>query len=204
MWKSGIRLSSRPHARDNKLHVWDRIEEAPASMRIGSTAVLVDLPTPQLRYSLDVNALNFCRFSLLRLPVSSDQSQGLIALPNLVESGAADIWALHERDRIHAAIGQELMKTEGNAASEFKGRKTYGIIMSMHLYLASIVSESRPEHAFPTTHLRLLCAYENGSVALWRYTRKDKVKSVEGAGWEAVWNVKLHAESSMRTVFFTF
>lgn len=69
------------HARDNKLHVWDRVEEPPASMRIGSTAALVDLPVPSLRYSLDVNALNFCRFSLL-------QRDGLVALPNLVESGA--------------------------------------------------------------------------------------------------------------------
>lgn len=57
-------------------------------MRIGSTAGLVDLPVPSLRYSLDVNALNFCRFSLLRL---ERDAQGLVALPNLVESGVVSL-----------------------------------------------------------------------------------------------------------------
>ncbi|KAF8625568.1 hypothetical protein AX15_005330 [Amanita polypyramis BW_CC] len=200
------------HARDNKLHVWDLIEESPASMRIGSIAALVDLPTPVLKYSLNVNALNFCRFSLLRLPepVSSDlhsdrdqgQIQSLIAVPNLIESGAADIWSLHDCDRIHAAIGQELTKMEVHG-SEFKGRNTYGIIMSLHLYLGGegteLGSEASLSLSLPAINLRLrlLCAYENGSVVLWRYTRKDRVKSVEGQGWEMVWKVKLHAESVM-------
>ena len=87
------RLTRRDsHARDNKLHVWDRVDEPPASMRIGSTAGLVDLPVPSLRYSLDVNALNFCRFSLLRL--DRDGAQGLVALPNLVESGVVSLGML--------------------------------------------------------------------------------------------------------------
>jgi len=152
-------------------------------MRIGSTAGLVDLPVPSLRYSLDVNALNFCRFSLLRL---GDDAQGLVALPNLVESGVADIWALPGCDRIHAAIG--------SSAPEFTGRGTFGIVMSMHLYLSGTESG---QGALPTTNLRLLCAYESGSVILWKYTRKEKVKSVQGTGWEMVWNVKLHVESVM-------
>lgn len=67
-----------------------------------------------------------------------------------------------------------------------------GIIMSMHLYLSGTESG---QGTLPTTNLRLLCAYESGSVILWKYTRKEKVKSVQGAGWEMVWNVKLHAES---------
>jgi len=43
----------------------------------------------------------------------------------------------------------------------------------------------------------LLCAYEDGSVALRRYARTDKQISVEGIGWEVVWSVKLHAEAVM-------
>ena len=118
----------------------------------------------------------------------------------------ADIWALHECDRIHAAIGQELIKAEGSRGtfgvfyalaicSERLTSKT-GIIMSMHLYLSE--REGVSKTALPTTNLRLLCAYENGSVINWKYTRKEKVKSVEGAGWEKIWNVKLHTESSTR------
>lgn len=40
----------------------------------------------ELSYSLDVNALNFCRFSLL--PIHGD-AQALVAVPNLVESALA-------------------------------------------------------------------------------------------------------------------
>lgn len=42
--------------------------------------------------------------------------------------------------------------------------------------------------------LRLLCAYENGSVTLRQYTRGDQ-PSIEGIGWESVWTAKLHVES---------
>lgn len=42
-------------------------------------------------YSLDVNALNFCRFSLLCLDAQqpSTDMQALVAVPNLVESSLA-------------------------------------------------------------------------------------------------------------------
>lgn len=47
--------------------------------------------------------------------------------------------------------------------------------------------------------LRLLTAYEDGSVALREYTRGD-VPSVEGAGWAALWSVRLHGESGAYAV----
>jgi hypothetical protein len=78
------------HARDNKLHVWTRIEELPFSARLGGSAVQPGLPVPTLCYSMDVNALNYCRFSLLKLSPSHSGSTGedraFVALPNLVES----------------------------------------------------------------------------------------------------------------------
>lgn len=86
-----------------------------------------DLPTPGLVYSMDVNALNYCRFSLLPLSSGEDRDPvALIALPNLVDSSTvrpsflsntailiapqADIWSLPSQDRVHAAIGQETNK----------------------------------------------------------------------------------------------
>ncbi|KAF4613712.1 hypothetical protein D9613_007781 [Agrocybe pediades] len=166
------------HARDNKIHVWHRIEEPDVSARIGGSAGLPDLPTPQLCYSMDVNALNFCRFSLL--PMSDVKAaKALIALPNLIDSTTADIWSIPTLDRVHAAIGQE-----GNKSTN-GGRNSSGIIMSMHLY--------RPERQ----NLRILLAYENGSVVLREYTRTTKEASVEGQGWNILWKSKLHAESIM-------
>ncbi|KAF5345317.1 hypothetical protein D9758_008486 [Tetrapyrgos nigripes] len=80
------------HGRDNKLNVWVRVSESPRLMGSASLAE----PKPALRYSMDVNSLNYCRFSLMPQPVrtdsdtqtesSSNQTEVLIALPNLVES----------------------------------------------------------------------------------------------------------------------
>ena len=75
------------HGRDNKLHVW-RVAAEPARA-LGGSAALPGLPTPELCYSMDVNALNYCRFSLLPLPEEEEGTEGrraLVAVPNLVES----------------------------------------------------------------------------------------------------------------------
>lgn len=73
------------HGRDNKLHVWERFVGERPSASLGGSAALSG-PTPELCYSMDVNALNFCRFSLLPLPDGGSERRALIALPNLVES----------------------------------------------------------------------------------------------------------------------
>jgi hypothetical protein len=67
--------------------VWTRVgtEEVPTIRVRGSTASTVGgLPTPKLSYSLDVNALNYCRFSLL--PLHDPDRRAFIAVPNLVDS----------------------------------------------------------------------------------------------------------------------
>lgn len=117
------------HGRDNKLHVWDRVSEptASASIRAGGITSASALSNPKLCYSMDVNSLNYCRFSLLPTPlVSTDSNEALIALPNLIESSyvctlefittskspvlnflKADIWSLPSCQRVHAAIGKD-------------------------------------------------------------------------------------------------
>lgn len=98
------------HGRDNKLHIWAGVhlgggasprrggnassdskagEEEPARTLGGGSAALPGLATPALLDTLDVNALNFCRFSLLALPpaaAAADGREALLAVPNLVES----------------------------------------------------------------------------------------------------------------------
>lgn len=189
------------HARDNKIHVWIRIVELPSSARLGGSATQPGLPVPTLCYSMDVNALNFCRFSLLKLSPSrvSDDDGGhraLIALPNLIDSSVADVWELPSSDRIHAAIG---LDGSGKSvfSSESNERPKTGIIMSLHLFTVPREQSQPSSSSECTDELRLLCAYENGGVTLRRYARPDKRKSVEGVGWEVVWAVKLHVESVM-------
>jgi hypothetical protein len=82
------------HGRDNKLHIWNLPSHPPSTVRGSASAP--DTLTLELGHSLDVNALNFCRFSLLpldaRKPSSTSTStdpRAFVAVPNLVESSSA-------------------------------------------------------------------------------------------------------------------
>ena len=68
--------------------------------------------------------------------------------------------------------------------------------MSLHLYHQS-QSQPSTSAAAQDRRLRLLCAYEDGSVVLCEYDQKNGETSVEGVGWNIVWKSKLHVESSM-------
>ncbi|KAL0954817.1 hypothetical protein HGRIS_003762 [Hohenbuehelia grisea] len=198
------------HGRDNKLHVWKTVEDLPSSVTIGGSATVPNL-VPELCYSMDVNALNYCRFSLFTLSVPFDTSdlppgrhlakqekqlpQALIALPNLVESTMADIWVLPSCQRVHAAVG-----TPADKSFSLPGRGQDGIIMALHVY--TIASITDPNAASSSAagargdELRLLCAHESGGVVLRRYSG-PKSHSVEGTGWDVIWKVKLHTEAIM-------
>lgn len=69
------------HGRDHKLHVWSRIV-APTAV-VESVSISEVISVPSLLYSLDVNSLNFCSFSLL---AGSGSATALLAVPNLVDS----------------------------------------------------------------------------------------------------------------------
>ena len=76
------------HARDNKLHVWKLTSET--DTQLGESAASPTLLSPVLQYSMDVNALNYCRFSLMPV-LGADEQTALIALPNLVESSLVSV-----------------------------------------------------------------------------------------------------------------
>ncbi|KAG1893595.1 uncharacterized protein F5891DRAFT_1258674 [Suillus fuscotomentosus] len=94
-------------------------------------ATLSDLSTPTTCYSMDVNALNYCRFSLLVLAGASTQ-EGLLAIPNLVESALADIWSLPSCQRPHAAIGDPL-DTSATAFSDGRSGSITSVALSFWL-----------------------------------------------------------------------
>jgi hypothetical protein len=75
--------------------------------------------------------------------------------------------------------------------------------MSIHIFSITSISESTSK---ATENLRLLTAYEDGSVSLWarrgiRQPGDQFKKTVQGKGWEALWNRKLHIETGV--VVFT-
>lgn len=76
-------LGKRPicrSGRDNKLHVWQLPAQVPSLGRLSSAASA----PPALLYSMDVNSLNYCRFSVL--PSPSEPGEAWIAMPNLTDS----------------------------------------------------------------------------------------------------------------------
>ncbi|KAH9960925.1 WD-40 repeat-containing protein [Russula dissimulans] len=198
------------HGRDNKLHAWRLPSQTPSTVRGSASAPpdTDDTSAPALRYSLDVNALNFCRFSLLPLdmhahaPSVTTEPRALVAVPNLVDSSLAsensllaDVWALPSKERIHAAIGKGRLDAPTMVGSDGRGVKNpTGIVMSMHLLPAPGGATRMAERA-----LSLIASYENGSVKLWRYRNIEKERSIEGVGWECLWSSKLHVESVMAT-----
>ena len=65
------------------------LENSGSDARVGDSATTFELSTPVLSYSMDINALNYCRFSLMSLPSREPEEIGaraLIATPNLIES----------------------------------------------------------------------------------------------------------------------
>jgi ASTRA-associated protein 1 len=90
------------HSRDHKLHAWRiNLESASGQLLDSGSATLPGLQsnTPTLLYSMDVNALNYCRFSLFRLDGAiEEEPQALIALPNLVESSLVNMYPLLQLD----------------------------------------------------------------------------------------------------------
>lgn len=111
------------HGRDNKLHVWTLLRETAAHVR--DAASQPGLPTPSLRYSMDVNALNYCRFSLMPLPTpQNEERSALIALPNLIESSLVSptvsfYWLLFDLYVLGGHMGAAL--SEAIACGYWKG-----------------------------------------------------------------------------------
>ncbi|KZP00572.1 WD-40 repeat-containing protein [Calocera viscosa TUFC12733] len=173
------------HGRDNKLHIW----LLPTVIEVIADSTSTSLEQPKLLYSLDVNALNYCRFSLLRgsAQEASSSATALVALPNLVDSNFVDIWQLPSLERLHAAVGKA---SQEPATSDGTGRTTTGIIMSMHLYRAPAGLGSR------SGQLRILGGYEDGSVVVHAYDGLAS-SSIEGQGWVDLWSCKGHRESVM-------
>ncbi|KAG9109788.1 ASTRA complex subunit, partial [Ceratobasidium sp. 392] len=178
------------HGRDYKLHVW---RLTPAAPLLADDAGFPTLATPNIIFSLDVNALNYCRFALCPIV----QGKALLALPNLVESELIDVWEIPSATRLHAGIGavkgappRKPFSDEGRDVYKADGWPTKsshgcaGILMSLHISQTS-------------SHLRVLAAYESGTVSLWTRSRTDPHMSVEGQGWETAWSVKRHLEAVM-------
>ncbi|GAA6033187.1 hypothetical protein JCM8097_002986 [Rhodosporidiobolus ruineniae] len=143
-------------------------------------------PAPRLVWEMPINALNFCRIGVLRLPPMAEREgkgkekaqeeeddtgeereggeEGLVAVVSLTKDDFVDVFHLPSQARIHRSIG---------AGAWAVGEKT-GSVMALKLFSLpsspSAVSVSPSSAAEAKTHLHLLAAYESGAVSLFRFS----------------------------------
>ena len=80
----------RRHGRDNKLHVWER-PVPPVDVVNSVEQAFGSSHSPDLKFTMDVNALNFCRFSLLKAPLGENSLLAEKAKATEVEIGRAHV-----------------------------------------------------------------------------------------------------------------
>ncbi|ORX37077.1 WD40-repeat-containing domain protein [Kockovaella imperatae] len=192
--------------RDNKLHLYDTHVGNLFTSGPGPSH-----PPPSIAASLDINALNFCRFSMCSIPRSSlrmssakkgkgkafDDDVAVLALPNLVDSELADIYLLPSMSRLHAAFNmppQHADKSIKPAKTIIPASTRSGLIMAIH------IAYNEAEK------LRVVLAYEDGRVEMWKLADDEKdwrqasdarLNEADDRAWIKVREFKGHNEAVM-------
>jgi len=150
------------------------VSRAPASISPESEHVGLGQPA----WSLDVNALAYCRLSILRL----GDGDALVANTSLTKDEFVDVYHVPSGKRVHRSVGQGALPIN---------TKT-GAVMNTVLFQA-------PDDR----RLSLVVAFEDGRVAHLVYTGTKAFEPVwreEGEDWELVWDRKGHREAATDVV----
>ncbi|CAO1638727.1 unnamed protein product [Sympodiomycopsis kandeliae] len=169
------------HGRDNTFKVWrlpplNQHKASFASRQAGDSTPCAE-PTQSLLH--EVNALNFCRFSLL----DGENKEASLAVPHTMESGWVDIYHLPSRQRLHTAVGKPASTMSSTGSNPTSGLQRAAILMSVHLLRLPSVLDAQE-------NLALLAGYEDGTIQLW----------TESSGeFKLKWKRKIHLESVLST-----
>ncbi|GAA5895766.1 hypothetical protein JCM8208_005082 [Rhodotorula glutinis] len=181
------------HGRDNLLHLYRFPSRLGASTSVNHGAATA-VPSPvapstgiEHAWSLDVNAMSFCRMSVCPVGRRAREDKGkeraveqddevdeaLIAVPSLTKDDLVDVFHYPSKARTHRSVG----------AGAFVGQKTGTVMATQLCYLPSTTAPPPPrppvpdqslpaeaDTAPPTSFLHLLIAYESGQLALFRFT----------------------------------
>lgn len=155
--------------RDHKAHTFRLLATQTVSLNVLPSRIQQDLPVPELLFTLEINALNYCPISVM-----SKSDGALVAVPHTLDSGYVDVLRLATKERIARAVGKADIQSSDSRASQ-----RAPMCMTMHLMPANDKGQL----------FRLLAGYEDGYVRLW---------SVEKGGTGVlVWSERKHTESVM-------
>ncbi|WVQ73498.1 hypothetical protein IAR50_003070 [Cryptococcus sp. DSM 104548] len=160
---------------------------------------------PKVTNALPTNALNFCRFTLVPLPGTGTQgnkgkgkqSEGLMAVPSLIDSELVDIYHIPSLKRLHASINLHSQPAPPPSGVDLPGTSKSGLVMSLHLFSPTSTSDSTEEQ------LGLMITYESGHTAILS-TSSSSLSEVYDARmskrpnpWDCRWMGKGHNEAIM-------
>ncbi|KAI8602695.1 WD40-repeat-containing domain protein [Dissophora ornata] len=184
------------HGRDNEIHVWDINTILQKSIKRADLAAAHVTPSANSQditpvFSLPVNALNFCKLSILAIEVSPRLEQEpeispltgacllsrthqhiYIAVPSPTTATLLDIYDIVKPERTFASVGQQNKSTSASASLE--ADKKLGSAMAIQLFQArdEVPDSSAPclnkDSEVTSKALQMLVGYEDGSVTLFR------------------------------------
>ncbi|EME40712.1 hypothetical protein DOTSEDRAFT_177860 [Dothistroma septosporum NZE10] len=160
------------HGRDNKLLVWQLLEDGESDL---STSLPIDdaqseRRQPWLLHSLRVNALNFCSFTLLPLRPHGNNdlpAEGILVATPGVQDGRVNVTSLPDEERIATIPAPQDIKT--------------GMVMAVGMHF------QQHEASMPIQELLVIAGYESGHACIWQQegaTRK----------WKLVYAQKHHSQ----------
>ena len=165
------------HGRDHKLRVWQLTdasldgETLDAHLPAAGELNLIERREPWLLHSMAVSALNFCAFAFCPYPSDRERShipdQGIIAVPNALDSGGIDFFHLPSERRVSVLSADAQIKT--------------GMVMALDMF-------EHPE----MRQLTLISGYEDGHTLVHR--RKPLAAAVDKWTWEKILVSRPHSQ----------
>lgn len=146
-------------------------------------------------WEMDVNAMAYCRLSLLRTGKEGGREQGLIAVPSLTKDEQVSLHKFYRDETTDALIQVDIFHLpslsrvhRSVAANAFPINDKTGTVMAVSLFYSPALS--------------LLVGFEDGRVAYFHFegTMAEAVdpptgRREEGQGWSLVWEEKGHREA---------
>ncbi|KAG0034662.1 ASTRA complex subunit [Podila clonocystis] len=185
------------HGRDYEIHVWDINTILNQSIRSGSSlspASSLPTQTPTPVFSLPVNALNFCKMSIIAIenPAGTQKSSNntllgrthqhiYIAVPSPTSTAMIDVYDIVTPERTFASVG-----SEDNVIPINVQDKKWGAAMGIRLFQKKDASDLTESEGT----LHMLVGYEDGSMTLFREQTHAKSRRL----MEVVWTIKCHRE----------
>lgn len=190
--KNGMVIVS--HGRDDFIRLWD-FNLPLADIKFDSASNLATIKPPHCFYEIPVNALNFCKFSILKLSNEGDGgTEGardfktvdmIVAVPAMMKDDSVDLHYIRFDSPIgsvdlNAASKSKVTIHKFLARSGFSPTGNYGLVMALKLFVSPSehdlvagktqnVVHGKKIGSKDTNCVMMLIGYEIGNVAMWSF-----------------------------------